>query len=155
MGEVTISNPYGPIDPQRLAAFEARIGSPLPDQFRRFLARYNGAELTPCELVLPGQPEPFTLLSRTFGLHGADGDLSVAYDNCQDIIPAELLAFAEDYGGNLFCIGVRGECRGRVYFWDHHLSHPGDEEPNWDGLTLLAGSFDSFVVHLGREQPGG
>jgi len=115
----------------------------------------NGGGLTPNDITLSGQSEPFTTLSSpTYGIRGENNDLDRVYSNCVDVLPAELIAFAEDYWGKLFCIGIRGPCRGKVYFWDHNQSYPGDELPGWDGLTLLAGSFDAFAAHLGRAQPG-
>ena len=147
MEAVENSNPHGPLDPARLTAFEARIGAALPADYRRFLLAHNGGQLVPCEIVLPGEAEPFASLGAAFGLHHGADALDRVFDNVKDYIPAEVIAFAEDEGGNLLCIGIRGEHRGRVYFWDH-------EGAGWEDLTPLAGSFDAFVAALGRPQPG-
>lgn len=149
------SKPNYPPDPTRLVAFEDKVGARLPSDYRQFLLASNGGDLTPEEIIFPGQTEPFTVLrSPTFGLHDGDSSLDKVYDNCEDAIPAEVFAFAEDYGGNLLCLGIHGEHIGHVFFWDHERSRPGDEVPGFAGMTLLAGSFTEFVAHLGKPQPG-
>ena len=155
MGTVKNSNPHGPIDPARLALFEDQIGAHLPSEYRQFLVAHNGGGLTPEEIIFPGKAEPFTVLAETtFGLYDGADSLEAVHSNCLDAIPAEVIAFAEDHGGNLFCLGIRGTHVGCVFFWDHHYSRPGDEVPGFAGMTLLAGSFTEFVAHLGRPQPG-
>lgn len=155
MATVRNSNPHGSLDPARLAAFEVALGVTLPDDYRRFLLAHNGGELVPVELVLPGGSEPFSSLAGPlFGLNAGPSPLDEVFENCDGEIPAELLAFAEDVGGNLLCIGIRGERRGQIYFWDHERADPEAEEPGWANVTRLAGSFDHFLKHLGRTQPG-
>jgi hypothetical protein len=81
--------------------------------------------------------------------------LEAVRENVEDAIPAEVLAFGEDVGGNLLCIGIRGDHHGKVYFWDHNQSLPGLDESGWSGMILLAESFEEFVAALGKPQPGG
>lgn len=154
MAVVQKSTPHGPLDPARLAAFEGRLGVALPADYRHFFLAHNGGELAPDEIILPGQAEPFASLGCAFGLHGGPESLDEVFDNVEGAIPAELVAFAEDVGGNLLCIGIRGEHCGKVYFWDHGRSSPGDDQPGWDNITLLASSFGLFLAALGGPQPG-
>jgi hypothetical protein len=58
----------------------------------------------------------------------------------------------DDPFGNGICIGLTGEHRGRMYFWDHECAPDPDE---WDGsadttenVTLVANSFTEFVGGL-------
>jgi hypothetical protein len=151
MATVQNANPYGPLDWARLAAFEARLGTALPADYRQFLFAHNGGKFVPEEIVLPCQAEPFATLGPLFGLHDGPLSLEAVYENVEGEIPAEVLAFGEDVGGNLLCIGIRGDHRGKVYFWDHNRSFPGEHEPGWSGMTLLAGSYEEFVS-VGRNQ---
>jgi hypothetical protein len=153
MATVQNVNPHGPLDRARLAGFEARLGAALPADYRQFLLANNGGELVPDEIILPGQGQPFASMGPLFGLHDGPESLEAVCDNVEGLIPAEVLAFGEDVGGNLLCIGIRGGHRGKVFFWDHNRSFPGEDEPGWSGMTLLAGSFEEFVAALGRPQP--
>lgn len=154
MATVKSANPHGPIDRARLEAFEARLGAVLPADYRQFLVTHNGGEFLPEEIVLPGQAEPFASTNPMFGLHDGPLSLEEIYENVESEIPGDVLAFGEDAGGNLLCIGIRGNHRGKVYFWDQNESSPGEDEPGWSGMTLLAESFDEFVAALGGPQPG-
>ena len=154
MATVVNSNPRGPADAARLAAFEARIAAALPADYREFLVTHNGGGFVPDEIVLPGAAEPHATVGTVFGLHDGPNGLEAAFGNVLGEVPAELLAFAEDVGGDLLCIGIRGEHYGRVYYWDHERSTPGADQPGWDNVTLLAGSFGAFVDALGGTQPG-
>ena len=62
------SNPHGPLDRIRLAAFEARLGTVLPDDYRKFLVTHNGGEIVPEEIVLPGEADLFASMGPMFGL---------------------------------------------------------------------------------------
>jgi SMI1-KNR4 cell-wall len=147
MAEVENSNPHGPLDPARLATFEARLGATLPADYRRFLIAHNGGKLVPTEVVFPGEDEPFADLHLVFGLHDGPHGLESVFNNVRSDIPAEMIAVAEMYGGNLLCVGLRGEMRDKVYYWEHNA-------PEGLERTVLAGSFDQFLAALGGPQPG-
>jgi hypothetical protein len=66
-------------------------------------------------------------------------------------MPNEVLWIMDDPFGNAICLTVKGQNRGRVYFWDHE-DEPDEE---WDGtiedtpnLQLLADTFADFVAGL-------
>ena len=154
MATLQNANPHGPLDRARLAAFEAQLGVALPADYRQFLFAHNGGEFVPDEIVLPGKAQPFTSMGPLFGLHDGPLSLESICENVKSEIPSDVIAFGEDVGGNLLCIGIRGDYRGKVYFWDHNRSLPGEDRPNWNGITLLTGSFEEFVAALGGPQPG-
>jgi hypothetical protein len=145
------SNPFGPIDRTRLHELERRLGTSLPDDYRDYLIAHNGGAPEARLFLPPGKSKPFTCLSHTmFGLHEADGQLDKVYGICLDYLPSSVVAFAEDTGGNLFCVTVRGKRRGKIYFWDHHRQALGDEEPTFENVNLLfvAESFREFLNGL-------
>jgi hypothetical protein len=58
----------------------------------------------------------------------------------------------DDAFGNALCLGVAGDLRGRVYFWDHEKAPAAGA---WNGrletaanVRLLAESFTEFVAGL-------
>ena len=48
-------NPRGPLNLEKLSAFEARIGVTLPAEYRHFLLANNGGGISPEEITLPGK----------------------------------------------------------------------------------------------------
>jgi hypothetical protein len=83
----------------------------------------------------------------------APNHLSLAWRReCYDgRIPDDLLWIMRDPFGNVICLGVSGESRGKVYFWDHE----SELEDEWNGsvesagnIKLLANDFVAFVAHL-------
>jgi hypothetical protein len=141
-----------PPSPSQLEAFEAEIGTTLPDDYRRFLLRSNGGSLG--DKYCFENDEAYVRASAVGGfqepysLRAARG----CYQGHPVRIPRALVWIMEDPGGNAVCLGLTGKHRGRVYFWVH------DEEPDpdeWDGevetagnIRLLADSFTEFVAGL-------
>lgn len=137
-----------------LTALEEGIGERLPEDYREFLIACNGGSLGgrlwfyQAGSALPDaaphhvggiRPErPFSLLAQLHALHGR--------------IPLDLMWIMDDAFGHGICLGVAGEARGRVYFWDHEKAPSAGE---WDGrletaanVRLLAASFTEFVAGL-------
>src|SRR5690606_37347968 len=84
--------------------------------------------------------------------HFSLGYLRSMYQEGEDRIPEELIWIMDDPFGSAICLGVKGEHRGRVYFWDHE-NEPDPEQ--WDGrvetagnIVLLANTFTDFVAGL-------
>jgi hypothetical protein len=71
--------------------------------------------------VIPGGGEDLVRYFR--GLHDGSNYHNLheplqTYRN-QGRMPAELIPIASDSFGNWVCLGVAGEAKGHVYFWDH------------------------------------
>ena len=145
-------------------AFEAAIGTTLPDDYRQFLLRSNGGRLDRCPFDGPtpdGKTWP-VVISDVGGLR-EEADLSLraarrCYQGSEPQIPRPLLWIMSDPGGNGICLGLTGTYRGRVYFWIHD-EQPAPEE--WDGevetagnVVLLADSFTDFVAGLSPKASG-
>jgi hypothetical protein len=140
----------------QVEAFEAEIGTTLPDDYRRFLLRYNGGNVDwyQFEGLTPEGQSWTTIISHVGGLR-EEPALSLrsarsCYQGRELQIPRALLWIMGDPGGNAICIGLTGKYRGRVYFWIH------DEQPDpreWDGevetagnVIFLANSFTDFMA---------
>src|SRR5688572_2713309 len=102
------SNPFGPLPPDRLEAFEARIGDRLPEPYRSFLLEHNGGVPANQSRIYGGQ---------AFGLHDGPPELrldshfpwehSVSSHTSSPLVPLRhLLPFAEAAGG-LWCLALR------------------------------------------------
>lgn len=135
--------PPAPAD--ELEAFEAELGEPLPEDYRRFLIECNGGYVSGIAGVHHiGGLRPEDLYSLQLARENLQGD--------ELRIPLALLWIMDDNFGNAICLGLTGKHRGRVYLWDHENEPDPDE---WDGkvetadnVQLLANSFTEFVAGL-------
>ena len=154
MTVVINTNQHGILALNHLDRLEDSLGETLPTEYRAFLIENNGACLTPDEIIFPGKHEPYTLLDCMLGLHDAPESIDIVRKNVEFLIPEDALPIAEDHGGDLICIGLRGVHRGRIFYWQHDYSRPGVVDGDWHGMILLAESFNEFVASMGRPQPG-
>jgi hypothetical protein len=157
---VSVLGPNQTLPPSQaqVEAFEAEIGTTLPDDYRRFLLRCNGGNIDWYEFegLTPEGQSWTAVISQVGGLR-EEPALSLrcaraCYQGRELQIPRPLLWIMGDPGGNALCLGLTGKCRGRVYFWVH------DEQPDpqeWDGevetagnVILLANSFTDFVAGI-------
>lgn len=109
--------------------FERQFGEKLPEDYKHFLANYNGAK--PASNIFRGNESvavsgfiPFDQLLKEHSLIANE-------------VPEKVIPIAWDSCGNYVCLDL--EQAGAVLFWDH-------EEP--DNLTRLAGSFSEFCDML-------
>jgi len=145
--EIRNSNAHGKLDEDRLAAFERRLGSAVPDEYRRFLVIHNGGNPEPRAFVIPpdgaeGQVE------NLYGLH--DGPDYLQLEGMWEIyrprLPPGLLPVGDDPNGNALCLGLAGGYRGKVLFWDHERALSGSD-PCAD-MPVIAADFDALLAGL-------
>jgi hypothetical protein len=149
----------GRISGDAVEAFEALIGTRIPEDYRTFLIASNGGYLSKCyrfkgpSTATDVEPLAFGGLRRE-GANSLESSLSM-YQIRRVRIPRELIWIAGDGCGNAVCLGVHGKYRGSIYFWNHE----GEPLREWDGkvetarnLTWLANSFSEFVAGLKRSR---
>lgn len=118
------------------------------DDYRRFLLRQNGGHPNPC--IVP--VHDFPLDSYVI----VDWLLCIAPTSVLDIhrvhaifaerLPKQLLAFARDPGGNLFCLASHPELiMGGVYYWDHEGERLDAGEPDLRNVYFIASSLTEFL----------
>ena len=153
IAQVDKKSPPAPLD--RLARFEAQIGHTLPDDYRRFLINCNGGYVGGRYWFHGKNPDGREVEA---GVHHIGGfrdephfSLLWTRDCYSGRIPNALIWIHDDPFGNAICLGVEGEHRGRVYFWDHE----NEPDEDWDGsveaasnVTLIANSFTEYVAGL-------
>lgn len=157
IAQVEDKMPPAPSD--ELEGFEKLIGAALPEEYREFLIRCNGGYVGGRYWFHGEGPEGEEVGA---GVHHIGGfrqespfSLPRNHDCYRGRIPADLIWIHDDPFGNAICLGIRGEHRGRIYFWDH------EEEPDpddWDGsvegagnVRWIARSFTDYVAGL-KEQ---
>lgn len=154
-----LAKPGAPLSEVDITAFEKDIGTSLPDDYREFLQAVNGGWLGGALLIsgTTAEGEPFDSdLHHIGGLrsepHMDLRNQRAAYQDWLARIPRELIWIMDDSTGNAICLGIAGDARGKIYFWDHELEPDLDETDGtiegMGNISLLAQSFASFFSGL-------
>lgn len=135
------------------------MGVSFPDDYRRFLLKYNGGKPVKDRIQWTGRSGKLTgTLIDWFLTGNADRikGLELYFHRYRGRMPSNLIPVAFDPGGNIICLACSGEDQGSVYFWDHESEAlvVGHDQPYRENLRLISRSFDGFVALL-TEYPRG
>lgn len=134
---------------------EAEIGHQLPDSFREHYLEYNGG--TPIPAVFPGDGDWEEIEIATFfpiKYNSSENDLKRTllegkyhFMVERGVIPKGLLPFANDHGGNFFCLDLG---TGEVCFYatDAFDSDLTPEENHKKARRTLSPSFEAFLASI-------
>ncbi len=113
------------IDRARLNALESRLGAKFPADFLATLS--NREPIREGNVVLNAHDRVWDIRT-TFKLDDGDqsDQLDSVYKLVGDVLPIGMLPFAEDWGGNLYCIVLTGNSAGKVVWWDHERDDDDD-----------------------------
>lgn len=124
------------------------IGRRVPDDYLRFLVEFPNTGTIGDEIVCEGitaspwAPNGFYSIALLYAsCSNSLYDLVINHRNPADAwdFGGNFLVIGDDVGGNLFCLDLKEESFGKIYFWDHeHLAAES-------GLYLVANDFTSFV----------
>ena len=138
--EVTDAGPG--LTEDELDAVEAQIGQSLPQSLREHYAEYNGGQLQNFAFSAPD--------GQTVELHAFlamdpedEGEFEETYQQARvdpGYLPGDLVPFATDPGGALFCISETPETAGQVF-----LFNPEEADDPDTALVYLAPSLREFV----------
>jgi hypothetical protein len=133
---------------EELAAFEMDKNVQLPEDYRNFMLRYNGGQPVPKSFNFP-ESESGSSVGVFYPIK-KDGTNSLQFvmQQFEGRVPEELLPVAGDMFGNQICLGLEGENRGKVFFWDHEMEPLEGGEPDYANIRLLASTFDEFLDSL-------
>jgi cell wall assembly regulator SMI1 len=133
---------------ESIQKLESEIGLRLPDDYRRFLAAYNGGKPEPSGFAFETDEGPSDSAVRYFLTLERDKNYGILENirDYQDRIPKGLMPIACDSFGNLVLIDVGAKALGSVYFWDHEKESM--EEPTWENISFVAPSFTAFEQAL-------
>ncbi len=139
------------VNNEDIAAFEARIGFELPQDYRQFLLEVNGGRTEMSHREFSG-----TILNRLFSLNDADEesrDLLTRHERALPTLPAPSLLFVgHDDGGARILVSMDDEHRGQVWIQIKE-ARPDDANPRalWYGrrdMKKVANSFEAFMSSL-------
>lgn len=129
-----IDAPKAPPTPEEIAAIEAAVGAPLPEELLAFLESANGGRLD-YTFEVPTEAGPFPLCFYTLystrlpapGRRAAGLVLhELEVERRLKGLPPGLLPIAGDGGTSVLYVDLAPERRGRVVAWVEGL-------PGWDG----------------------
>ena len=131
----------GGIDRKRLMALESKIGHSIPSDLLGVLAEGEPIRRGKVTRVTPGRVWDVRM---TFSLDDGDRNdqLDSLYDLVGDVLPSGALPFAEDWGGDFYCLMLSGPHAGRVVYWSHERDE-GDTR-----IEPVANSVADFFASL-------
>jgi hypothetical protein len=144
-----------PLTDTQLRSLEIKVNFLLPPSYRWMLSNYGGLTLPD---VFYQDPQLKSLVR--FGWFFDFDELVDALESYAEAIPIEMIPIGEDGGGNLYCLGIQGGNRGKVFFHDHNIGwHSDADESDHDDASRiraqtvyeLSSSLEDFVesmVHL-------
>lgn len=166
-----VGDEFVPMDDEEIAALEATLAAPLPASYRAFLQTSGASTFAEYVDFVPVQPLPAVLSSTGEGhlshFYGAKSSRYKAHLALEwnvrvyrDRMPASMIPVASDGGGNQICLGISGDERDNVYFWDHHhewddndyrdQGQPVPPDVAFQNVYRIAESFDDFILRLKR-----
>lgn len=126
---VTYVHRFPPAAEGSVVQLEERIGHRLPPAYRDYLREQGGGRVE----------NNAEALNTILGIGDLPdwADIEYVLDLTQEMVPSWLFPVARDEYGNLYCLSLRDEDSGAVWFWNHE-----EEDGN---LTLKAPDWCTFL----------
>ena len=144
----------GTLSEQQLRDAEERLGFPLPEDYRSWLAATNGGDP---ELAVTLPDRDFLWEHRAYGLRpdAPLEDVVYCYSYFRDRFTPDYLPVV-DVSGGILALKVKGERHGSVWFWSDDDPWASDEDTAADTERLLyfcGGSWEAFLERLEVPEP--
>lgn len=164
-----VGEEFVPMSEDEISALESTLPGQFPASYGAFLKTYGAASFGEYIDFEPIEPLPATISSTGKGhISHFYGAKSSRYKDNMSLernfrvyrgrMPESLIPIGNDGVGNQICLGVDGDERGKVYFWDHHDEWDEDDyldsgEPvppdlKFSNVYQIADSFDDFLQRL-------
>ena len=146
-----IVDSYTPLNESDIGRIEERLELTLPKEYREFLLKNNGGKPIPDTVKYEGEYFDYVsfFYAARFNTYGDDLFRNVEEYN-EYILPHYLL-FGESPGGDVYCLSLKAEDLGAVYYWDHEMANY-DGEPWEENMIKLAPSLNEFLAGLYSEE---
>ncbi len=145
-------------EPQEcMGKLESLLEGRLPGEYREFLLHYVGAFMcdeyvcfhfneVPPWADAEGMMSLDVFYGFTKGVYGLIQNIEIFFGR----IPATIIPIGDTPFGSQVCLGISGDERGKVYFWDKDDEREiaGDRENDFGNVYLIANSFSEFVESL-------
>lgn len=124
-----------------------KLAFEIPIEYREFLQQTNGGIPVPDAVKHEGKYWDNVSCFYSVRNNLCSDDLFRNIEEYKEMLPSHYLPIGESPGGNLYCLSLRSEDFGSVYFWDHDEANY-DGEPWEENMTLLASSLPVFINSL-------
>ena len=122
-----------------IESVEHRLQITLPNDFKKFVLKYDGGYPSPNHFKVDGKVEIFNNL---ISLDENEYDnIYEILEDLQDRLSDQLIPFAEDGFGNLLCFDYSADKN--IVFWDHEKNYDDFKES-----TFVCDSFSSLIENL-------
>lgn len=134
-----------------VAAFEAKLGHRLPEDYRTFLLAHNGGR--PSRRTFDYDKKDLTLLNCFLGLGREDEGVGLEepWELSREWLPPEILTIGYDDGGAQIALAVSGPHAGELWFCLNDRPTGSNPRVIWydrRDVTKLASSFTEFLGKL-------
>jgi cell wall assembly regulator SMI1 len=138
-----------PITRSDIDKVERQFDISFPDAYIRYLLAYNGGRVTPAVFRIVGSSRGDRgILHQLFSIApGQIGNLASSIQRHLGRMPAEIVPIGNDPGGEMICIGVRGDSTGAIFMWDR-TGEVEDGATYWGNIYRLSASLDEFFASL-------
>ncbi|KGR82243.1 SMI1/KNR4 family protein [Lysinibacillus odysseyi] len=168
--ELFISSADGSYAEEALIKIEDKYGINFHEIYKSFVCKYGHSTFEKDVCYRPIEPSHWTdkdglnAFGSFFGFDEGVDNLERKIQQYYDRIPASIVPIAEDYAGNLICIGISGDREGKIYFWDHENEITarvmlGEKEYEsvsvddyWENIYVIADSFFDFIKSFELEK---
>jgi hypothetical protein len=142
-------------------SIEEKLNIYLSDEYKTYLLNYDEVFFGNSIIFKTNDPnnETSQIFDGFYGVFSKYDETLMGQIKCYYYrMPTSLIPIGECPGGNLICLGVKGDVIGKVYYWDHenecqalgdNNEITGDDiEKYWDNLLLVADTFIDFIKGL-------
>jgi hypothetical protein len=144
---MNIETPWGENTEEAVLAFEQQIGFTIPDDYRQFLLKNNGAVINDQTFFVKALDQE-VLMDVFYGITNPRArSLTLGYwlKEYEDEIGEKELVIGKDPGGHQLLYITTGEDKG-IYYWDtNHFFAQSSEQGN---AYFVADSFTEFCDSL-------
>ncbi|PAE23434.1 SMI1/KNR4 family protein [Bacillus sp. 7894-2] len=130
-------------------------GVDLPSDYKEFLLEYGGSFIKdnimykPIEITPVTHKDGFDSIGGFYGITDDNYNIESVIKTYKDVLGKVLMPIADAGGGDLLCIGIKGQYKGKIYYWHH------EGEASKDGkeyVYLIANSFEEFILKFTPHQ---
>jgi hypothetical protein len=143
-GPLTFYEQGTPLGDADLDAFEARVATTLPDEYRRFLKLHNGGRVRPRSVRIEDGPSCTASIQDFLSLTSLEKTWATFKEEPYARMPPEHIPIAICEGGDYLTLVAGGPMRGQILLWFHE--EEGDETYTYDNLYFVASSLDELIA---------